>query len=62
MSTSTWSRLRWPFKALLIALPIIAFSYFAITRWMVQSPVDNSEIDRTCYRWQNPLKFLLAEE
>ena len=27
---STFSRLRWPFKALLIALPVIAFSYFAI--------------------------------
>ena len=46
MSTSTWSRLRWPFKALLIALPIIAFSYFAITDgWF--SAGDKSEIDRT---------------
>ncbi len=27
---STWSRLRWPFKAMLIALPIIAVGYFAI--------------------------------
>lgn len=27
---STWSRLRWPFKAILIALPIIAVGYFAI--------------------------------
>ena len=46
MSTSTWSRLRWPFKALLIALPIIAFSYFAITDgWF--SAGDNSEIDRS---------------
>ena len=30
MSTTTWSRLRWPFKAILIALPIITFGYFAI--------------------------------
>lgn len=46
MSTSTWSRLRWPFKALLISLPIIAFSYFAITDgWF--SAGDKSEIDRT---------------
>jgi hypothetical protein len=46
MSTSTWSRLRWPFKALLIALPVIAFSYFAITDgWF--SAGDKSEIDRT---------------
>jgi len=46
MSTSTWSRLRWPFKALLIALPIIAFSYFAITDgWF--SAGDNSVIDRS---------------
>jgi hypothetical protein len=46
MSTSTWSRLRWPFKALLIALPIIAFSYFAITDgWF--SAVETSEIDRS---------------
>jgi hypothetical protein len=27
-SGSGWSRLRWPFKALIIALPIIAFAYF----------------------------------
>ena len=27
---STFSQLRWPFKALLIALPVVAFSYFAI--------------------------------
>jgi hypothetical protein len=46
MSNSTWSRLRWPFKALLIALPIIAFGYFAITDgWF--SAGDKSEIDRS---------------
>jgi len=46
MSTSTWSRLRWPFKALLIALPIITFGYFAITDgWF--SAGDKSEIDRS---------------
>lgn len=46
MSTSTWSRLRWPFKALLIALPVITFGYFAITDdWF--SAGDNSVIDHT---------------
>ncbi|RAJ08697.1 Ppx/GppA phosphatase family protein [Chitinophaga skermanii] len=28
--TSTWSRLRWPIKAFIIALPIIAIAYFVI--------------------------------
>lgn len=43
---STWSRLRWPFKALLIALPVIAFSYFAITDgWF--SATKEEQIDRT---------------
>jgi len=31
MSTSSWSRLRWPFKALIIAAPIIAIGYFGTT-------------------------------
>jgi hypothetical protein len=31
MSTSTWSRLRWPFKALIIAAPIIGLGYLATT-------------------------------
>ncbi len=46
MSTSTWSRLRWPFKALLIALPVITFGYFAINDgWF--SATDDTSIDRT---------------
>ena len=46
MSNSTWSRLRWPFKALLIALPVITFGYFAITDgWF--SAGDDSVIDNT---------------
>jgi hypothetical protein len=53
MSNSTWSRLRWPFKALLIALPIIAFGYFAITDgWF--SAGDKSEIDRTITDGRTP--------
>ncbi len=46
-STSTWSRLRWPFRALLIAAPIIAIGYFAINDgwFMNNGPVDNSVID-----------------
>ncbi len=46
-STSTWSRLRWPFKAILIAAPIIAIGYFAINDgwFMNNGPVDNSVID-----------------
>lgn len=31
MSTSSWSRLRWPFKALIIAAPIIGVGYLATT-------------------------------
>ena len=46
MSTSTWSRLRWPFKALLIALPVITFGYFAINDgWF--SATDEAVIDHT---------------
>ncbi len=46
MSTSTWSRLRWPFKALLIALPVITFGYFAINDgWF--SATDDAVIDHT---------------
>ncbi len=46
MSTSTWSRLRWPFKALLIALPVITFGYFAINDgWF--SATDDAVIDNT---------------
>ncbi len=42
---NTFSRLRWPFKALLIALPVIAFSYFAINDgWFAQG--DDSQVDR----------------
>lgn len=43
-STSTWSRLRWPFKAILIAAPIIAIGYFAINDgwFMNNGPVDHS--------------------
>jgi hypothetical protein len=46
MSTSTWSRLRWPFKALLIAAPVIVFSYFAITDGWFNAG-DKSEIDHS---------------
>jgi hypothetical protein len=44
LSTSTWSRLRWPFKAILIAAPIIALGYFAINDgwFMNNGPVDNT--------------------
>jgi hypothetical protein len=46
MSNSTWDRLRWPFKALLIALPVITFGYFAITDgWFSAS--DDSSIDHS---------------
>lgn len=46
MSTSTWSRLRWPFKALLIALPVITFGYFAINDgWF--SATDEAGIDHS---------------
>jgi len=46
MSTSTWSRLRWPFKALLIALPVITFGYFAINDgWF--SATEEAGIDHT---------------
>lgn len=46
MSTSTWNRLRWPFKALLIALPLVTFGYFAINDgWFSAS--DDAVIDRT---------------
>jgi hypothetical protein len=46
MSTSTWSRLRWPFKALLIALPVITFGYFAINDgWF--SATDEADIDHS---------------
>lgn len=42
---NTFSRLRWPFKALLIALPVIAFSYFAINDgWFAHG--DDSQVDR----------------
>ena len=34
---STWNRLRWPIKALIIALPIIALSYFAIEKGWLKS-------------------------
>jgi hypothetical protein len=51
MSTSNWSRLRWPFKALLIALPVITFGYFAITDgWF--SNTDENEIDRSITKVQ----------
>jgi len=46
MSTSTWSRLRWPFKAILISLPIVTFGYFAINDgWF--SATDETVIDRS---------------
>ncbi len=49
MSTSThstWSKLRWPFKAILIAAPVIAFAYFAINDgWLTATP--EKEIDRS---------------
>jgi len=41
---STWSRLRWPFKALLIAAPIVALGYFAINDgWFANG--DAAQID-----------------
>ncbi len=48
-STSAWSRLRWPFKAILIAAPIIALGYFAINDgwFMNNGPVDNSVTTRS---------------
>lgn len=46
MSNSTWSRLRWPFKALLIAAPVLVFSYFAITDGWFNAG-DKSEIDNS---------------
>src|SRR5215203_2592625 len=47
-STSTWGRLRWPFKAVLIAAPIIALGYFAINDgwFMNNGPVDNTVTTR----------------
>jgi hypothetical protein len=49
MSTSThstWSKLRWPFKALLIAAPLVVFAYFAINDgWFTATP--EKEIDRS---------------
>lgn len=43
-ATSMWSRLRWPFKAILIAAPVITFGYFAINDgwFMNNGPVDHS--------------------
>jgi len=41
---NTFSRLRWPFKALLIALPVLTFAYFAINDgWFVNG--DKSQVD-----------------
>jgi hypothetical protein len=45
MANSTWSRLRWPFKALLIAAPVITFSYFTIHDGWFRA--DNTDIDNT---------------
>lgn len=43
---STWSRLRWPFKALLIAAPIVALGYFAINDgWFANG--DASHVDHS---------------
>lgn len=46
MENNTWSRLRWPFKALLIAAPVVVFAYFAINDgWFTATP--EKEIDRS---------------
>ena len=49
MSTSSWSRLRWPFKALIIAVPIIGLGYLATTNeWFKNTPEDEMIIiDKT---------------
>ena len=36
-TTSGWSRLRWPIKAIIIALPIIGLGYLAIEKGMFKS-------------------------
>lgn len=38
-SNSTWGRLRWPIKAIIIALPILAFAYVAMDKgWFSSKP------------------------
>lgn len=38
-SNSTWGKLRWPVKAIIIALPILAFAYFAMEKgWFSTAP------------------------
>lgn len=38
-SNSTWGKLRWPVKAIIIAVPILAFAYFAMEKgWFSTQP------------------------
>jgi hypothetical protein len=44
---TTWSRLRWPFKAILISLPLVAFSYFAINDGWFSGSAEQETVDRS---------------
>jgi len=46
-NTSSWSRLRWPIKAIIIAVPLLAFGYFATEKgWFKSEPESYQDMAR----------------